>query len=252
MTIAHDAQLAMDLARQAGTALLSLQKSGNSKGMKLGAAADLMANRLLVDGIIAKRPNDAILSEEEADNLNRLDHRRVWVIDPLDGTAEYAAGRDDWAVHIGLAIDGGPALGIVALPALGQIHDSSQIALLPPLSPNAPLRMLVSRSRCPEFATTIAAQMHAQVMPMGSAGAKAMAVVRGEAEIYLHSGGQYEWDNCAPVAVAKAAGLHCTRLDGSPLKYNQANPFSPDLLICRPELAAMLHDCLAKIIIKPC
>jgi len=181
------------------------------------------------------RPDDAILSEEEKDNVIRCDSSRAWIVDPLDGTREYSEGRSDWAVHVALAIDGVPTVGAVALPGLGLTLTSGAPKPLEPA--NLPPKMLVSRTRPAAEAVFVAAKIGAELLAMGSAGAKAMAVVRGEADIYLHTGGQYEWDNCAPVAVAKAAGLHVSRADGSPLVYNCANPYLPDLLICRAEFA---------------
>jgi 3'(2'), 5'-bisphosphate nucleotidase len=176
-----------------------------------------------------------VLCEEEKDDPARCAVSRVWIIDPLDGTREYGEGRTDWAVHVALAIDGQPSVGAVALPALGLTFSSANC---PPPSPHdgAP-RLLVSRSRPAAQALRLAERIGAETVPMGSAGAKAMAVVRGDADIYLHAGGQYEWDNCAPVAVALAAGLHASRLDGSPLTYNHVDPYLPDLLICRKEAA---------------
>jgi 3'(2'), 5'-bisphosphate nucleotidase len=183
----------------------------------------------------AARPDDALLSEEEKDNSARLASYRVWIVDPLDGTREYGEGRSDWAVHVALAIDGVASVGAVALPGLGLTLTSGAPTALAPA--NEPLRMLVSRTRPAAEAVQVAERMGADLLAMGSAGAKAMAVVRGEADIYLHTGGQYEWDNCAPVAVAQAAGLHVSRVDGSPLRYNNADTYLPDLLICRRELA---------------
>jgi 3'(2'), 5'-bisphosphate nucleotidase len=183
----------------------------------------------------AARPDDALLSEEEKDNPARLASHRVWIVDPLDGTREYGEGRADWAVHVALAIDGVASVGAVALPGLGLTLTSGAPTALAPA--NEPLRMLVSRTRPAAEAVQVAERMGAELLAMGSAGAKAMAVVRGEADIYLHTGGQYEWDNCAPVAVAQAAGLHVSRVDGSPLRYNNADTYLPDLLICRRELA---------------
>jgi 3'(2'), 5'-bisphosphate nucleotidase len=183
----------------------------------------------------AARPDDALLSEEEKDNSARLASYRVWIVDPLDGTREYGEGRSDWAVHVALAIDGVASVGAVALPGLGLTLTSGAPTALAPA--NEPLRMLVSRTRPAAEAVQVAERMGADLLAMGSAGAKAMAVVRGEADIYLHTGGQYEWDNCAPVAVARAAGLHVSRVDGSPLRYNNADTYLPDLLICRRELA---------------
>ncbi len=228
-----DAKLARDIADRAGALLLGLRSTATGK--VLGDDGDREANRLILAMLAEARPNDAVLSEERLCDGSRLEARRVWIVDPLDGTREYGEGRDDWAVHIALAIDGQAIEGAVALPALGVTLGTDSP---PPLAPsNAPLRMLVSRSRPAAEAIAVAEALGAELLPMGSAGAKAMAVVRGEADIYLHSGGQYEWDNCAPVAVAQAAGLHCSRINGSALTYNHENPYLPDLLICRAELA---------------
>lgn len=232
----NDDQLATRLAAAAGAILLDLQRAGDFKDKALGQAGDAAANRMLCRELRAARPGDGLLSEEEKDNPGRLSQSRVWIVDPLDGTREYGEGRSDWAVHVALAIDGIAAVGAVALPGLGITLTS---AAPPPLSPaNAPPKMLVSRTRPAAEAVFVAEALGAELLPMGSAGAKAMAVVRGEADIYLHSGGQYEWDNCAPVAVAAAGGLHVSRADGSPLRYNNADTFLPDLLICRKELAS--------------
>lgn len=239
-----DAALARQLAEEAGKLLLALRSEGKLEGKALGAEGDVRANRYLIDTLRKERPNDAILSEEEKDDAARLSAGRVWIIDPLDGTREYGEGRDDWAVHVALAVDGVARDGAVALPALGLTLCSGQPATVPPHEGR--LRMLVSRSRPPAEALSVAEKLDAELVPMGSAGAKAMAVVRGIADIYLHAGGQYEWDNAAPVAVAQAAGLHATRMDGSPMAYNNANPYLPDLLICRPELADRIMDALAK------
>ena len=176
-----------------------------------------------------------MLSEEDRDDPARCAARRVWIVDPLDGTREYADGRDDWAVHVGLAIDGIAAIGAVALPAMGRTYATDDAPGLPAIG--APPRMVVSRTRPPAIALAVAERIGAVLIGMGSAGAKAMAVVAGDADIYLHDGGQYEWDNCAPAAVAIAAGLHASRIDGSPLVYNCRDPLLPDLLICRTEWA---------------
>ncbi len=230
-----DEQLAERLASSAGAILLDLQASGEFAGKALGQAGDTRANAMLMDELRAARPGDAILSEEEKDNVVRCDSRRAWIIDPLDGTREYSEERDDWAVHVALAVDGVPTVGAVALPGLGLTLTSGMPTPLKPA--NVPPKMLVSRTRPAAEALHVAERMGAELLAMGSAGAKAMAVVRGEADIYLHTGGQYEWDNCAPAAVAAAAGLHVSRVDGSPLVYNCADPYLPDLLICRKELA---------------
>lgn len=230
-----DDQLAERLAVAAGAILLELRARGDLEGKALGQAGDEAANAMLCREIRAARPDDALLSEEEKDDVTRCARSRVWIVDPLDGTREYGEGRSDWAVHVALAIDGVAAVGAVALPGLGATLTS---ASPPPLAPaNAPPRMLVSRTRPAAEALFVAEHLGAELVAMGSAGAKAMAVVRGEADIYLHTGGQYEWDNCAPVAVAQAAGLHVSRVDGSPICYNNPDTYLPDLLICRKELA---------------
>lgn len=230
-----DATLAATLAETAGRLLMALRACPSFEGKALGALGDKVSNTFLMNALAHLRPDDAILSEESADDKTRLGKARVWIIDPLDGTREFGEGRSDWAVHVGLAIEGAAALGAVALPALELILSSGDPH--PARPAGAPPRMLVSRTRPAPQAVAVAKTLGAELVPMGSAGAKAMAVVRGEAEIYLHDGGQYEWDNCAPAAVAQAAGLHVSRADGAPLKYNGDNPWLPDLLICRPELA---------------
>lgn len=230
-----DVRLSARLATEAGAMLLALQKGGAFEGKALGAEGDRIANAFLCRSLRELRPDDALLSEEEADNRERLSARRVWIVDPLDGTREYGEGRTDWAVHVALAIDGVATVGAVALPGLDLTLSSGSPAPLP--EANTPLRMVVSRSRPAREAVEVAERIGAELVPMGSAGAKAMAVVRGEADIYLHTGGQYEWDNCAPAAVAQAAGLHVSRVDGSPMRYNNPDTSLPDLLICRREIA---------------
>lgn len=240
-----DCRLAHRIADLAGQALLDLRATGEHEGKALGNAGDQAANALILDILAAERPGDALLSEESADDKNRCTQSRVWVIDPLDGTREYSEGRDDWAVHVALAIDGAPAVGAVALPALGLTLASDTPPELGEM--RTPPRMLVSRTRPAPQAVAVAEGIGAELVPMGSAGAKAMAVVRGEAEVYLHAGGQYEWDNCAPAAVAMAAGLHVSRIDGSPLIYNCENTYLEDILICRPELAERVLALVAQL-----
>ena len=232
-----DTELARAVAQEAGDLLLDLRLRGGLTGQALGDRGDRLADDLILARLREARPHDHILSEETRDDLSRCTARRVWVIDPLDGTRDYAEGLDDWAVHIGLSIDGFPVAGAVALPMRGTVFTTDDgPANLPPL-PAQP-RMVVSRTRCADLVLRVAESTGATLVGMGSAGAKAMAVVDGRAEIYLHTGGQYQWDNCAPAAVALAAGLHASRVDGAPLAYNHADPLLPDLLICRPELAA--------------
>ncbi len=232
-----DAELAAHLAQIAGQILLDVRSAGVFEGKALGAAGDATANEFLCHALRSARPDDGLLSEEEKDNAARLSSSRVWIVDPVDGTREYGEMRGDWAVHVGLAIDGTASFGAVALPGLdGAIVVRTDVTTALP-EPAAAPRFLVSRSRPAKEAVAVCDALGGELVPMGSAGAKAMAVVRGEAEIYLHSGGQYEWDSCAPVAVALAHGLHCSRIDGSPIRYNREDPYLPDLLICRPEYA---------------
>jgi 3'(2'), 5'-bisphosphate nucleotidase len=230
-----DVRLAERLATGAGEILLALQRNSGLEGKELGKAGDEQANAWLMKELRRCRPDDAILSEEEADSAERLSATRVWIIDPLDGTREYGEGRTDWAVHVALSINFEAAVGAVALPGLALTLSSGSPCALP--AANTPPKMLVSRTRPAQEAVDVAKAIGAEMLPMGSAGAKAMAVVRGEADIYLHTGGQYQWDNCAPVAVAAAYGLHCSRIDGSHIVYNEADTSLPDLLICRPEWA---------------
>lgn len=230
-----DTELAAHLAVTAGRLLLEVRASGLLSLKALGKAGDQTANQFLIHAIKEQRPEDGLLSEESKDTDERLSKSRVWIIDPVDGTREYGEARTDWAVHVALAIDGKPIIGAVALPGLDVVLRSDQPSLLPPAG--SPLRMVVSRTRPAAEAVAVAEKLGAELVPMGSAGAKAMAIIRGEADIYLHSGGQYEWDSCAPAAVAAAHGLHVSRIDGSPLVYNQKDVYMPDLLICRHEHA---------------
>lgn len=221
----------------------------------LKAEGDRRANEFLMEALRRERPDDPILSEEEGEDPalleRRLASRRAWIVDPLDGTREFSEPpRSDWAVHVALSFDGEAVAGAVALPALG-VTLSTHLALAGAARPPEPRpgasasssagaapRVIVSRSRPPAVALDICGEVDGVLVEMGSAGAKAMAVVRGDADIYPHAGGQYEWDSCAPVAVAAAYGLWCSRIDGSPLRYNNPDPYLPDLLICRPEMAA--------------
>jgi 3'(2'), 5'-bisphosphate nucleotidase len=251
-----DHELALDLAEGAGRLLLALRgdTGGRSPGLAPGAASpegadpralrdagDRLSHEYLTAELAKLRPDDAVLSEEGADDLARLSARRVWIIDPLDGTREFGEpGRIDWAVHVALWQDGDLTAGAVALPAQGSVLSTAYPASTPTTEGSEPLRVLVSRSRPPQFVTRMASDLGAVTLPMGSAGAKAAAVITGEADAYVHAGGQYEWDSAAPVAVARAAGLHASRIDGSELAYNRADPSVPDILICPIGLASKL------------
>ena len=235
-----DAELAAHLTDVAGQILLTVRGAGVICGKALGDAGDATANQFLVAALRDQRPDDGLLSEESKDTPERLTKSRVWIIDPVDGTREYGEERTDWAVHIALSVNGVASVGAVALPGVGLVLRTDQPQKVPPAPER--LRMVVSRTRPAKEAVAVAEALGAELIPMGSAGAKSMAVVLGQADIYLHSGGQYEWDSCAPVAVALAHGLHCSRIDGSPLIYNQADTYMPDLLICRTEHAAQVLD----------
>lgn len=239
-----DAELAAHLAETAGKLLLDVRASGIFSPKALGKAGDQTANQFLCHAIREARPGDGLLSEEEKDNSDRLAMERVWIIDPVDGTREYGEERSDWAVHVALAVNGEPVIGAVALPGLdgGTILRTDQLVTVP-AAPEK-LRMVVSRTRPAPQAVAVADAIGAELVPMGSAGAKAMAIVLGQADIYLHAGGQYEWDSCAPAAVAVAHGLHASRIDGSPLIYNQGDTYMPDLLICRKEHAQTVLNAL--------
>lgn len=239
----RDHELASRLAEEAGRRLVDLRRQLTEQGAderRIKDSGDQVAHDWLMAELRSHRPDDRALSEEsradDGHDTGPPDAPRVWIIDPLDGTREYGEGRADWAVHVALVEGGVPVAGSVALPALADVLSTGA----PRAVPAAPtrLRVVVSRSRPPSEALTIAEGLDAELVEMGSAGAKTMAVVRGEADVYAHSGGQYEWDSAAPVAVATAAGLHCSRLDGSPLVYDRDDPYLPDLLVCRPEHVA--------------
>ncbi|HMZ13383.1 MAG TPA: 3'(2'),5'-bisphosphate nucleotidase CysQ [Mycobacterium sp.] len=232
-----DDDLAATLATEAGRLLLDVRREfADASVDDRKAAGDQRSHDFLMAALAAERPDDAVLSEEGADDPIRLSSRRVWIVDPLDGTREFSEpGRDDWAVHVALWQDGELVAGAVALPAQGVTLATPTVAT-PPAAPQHP-RIVVSRTRPPDIAMQVRERLDGTLVEMGSAGAKVAAVVQGFADVYVHAGGQYEWDSAAPVAVARAAGLHTSRIDGSPLRYNQSSPKLPDLVVCRPEYA---------------
>lgn len=234
----NDHEVAGLLATEAGQLLLQVRAELAEADPNVRKdEGDRRAHEFLMAALAEHRPDDAVLSEEGQDDHARLDAERVWIIDPLDGTREFGEiPRTDWAVHVALVIDGAAVLGAVALPGLELTLVTGAGLVMPEVGPTPP-RVIASRTRPGPAAEAVAEAVGGEMVFMGSAGAKAMAVVRGEAEIYAHTGGQYEWDSCAPVAVATDAGLHASRIDGSKLVYNNANPYLPDLLICRPEYA---------------
>ena len=235
-----DQQLASRVATEAGAMLVELRDELVAVGIHywdLKDEGDVAGHRYIMSALNAERPDDEILSEEAADNRRRLNAERVWIIDPIDGTNEFAEHhRHDWAIHIALWEAGELTAASVALPTLGITFDASPAAVVPPSTRARPL-LVTSRSRNPYCAVMVANALGCDVARLGSAGAKAMAIVMGEADIYVHDGGMYQWDSAAPSAVAKAAGLHVSRIDGSPLEYNKESLWLPDFLVCRTELA---------------
>jgi 3'(2'), 5'-bisphosphate nucleotidase len=233
----NDHELAAALATRAGLLLLDVRTEfADATAEDRKAAGDTRSHEFLMEQLAAARPGDAVLSEEAADDPIRLRSSRVWIVDPLDGTREFSElGRTDWAVHVALWSEGELVAGAVALPAQGVTLATPDVPALPP-PPEVP-RIVVSRTRPPAVALRVRDALGGTLVEMGSAGAKVAAVVQGLAEVYVHAGGQYEWDSAAPVAVARAAGLHTSRIDGSALRYNQRDLLLPDLLVCRPHYA---------------
>src|SRR5690348_5880926 len=253
-----DHALARDMASQAGTRLLELRAQGGDPDV-LRKAGDRLSHEFLTVALASQRPGDVVLSEEGADNPARLGARRVWIVDPLDGTREFGEpGRTDWAVHVALwerAGDGPPGdltAGAVALPAQGRVLSTREPPARPDDSPApARLRITVSRSRPPAFVWNISDRLDAELVPLGAAGAKVAAVIGGEVDAYVHGGPFYEWDTAAPVAVARAAGFHTSRIDGSSLTYNQADLLMPDILVCRPAVAGTILQAIREVTHAP-
>jgi 3'(2'), 5'-bisphosphate nucleotidase len=232
-----DHEVVARLATEAGRLLLAVRDElADATEAERKAAGDKRSHDYLMDALARERPGDAVLSEEGADDPVRLRSERVWIVDPLDGTREFSElGRQDWAVHVALWQSGDLVAGAVALPAQGVTLATPDPAK-PPAYAGSP-RIVVSRTRPPAIALQVRDHLDGTLVEMGSAGAKVAAVVQGLVDVYVHAGGQHEWDSAAPVAVARAAGLHTSRLDGSPLEYNRPDPLLPDLVVCRPEYA---------------
>ncbi|MEO3820209.1 inositol monophosphatase family protein, partial [Plantactinospora sp. B24E8] len=228
-----DGAFAVWLADRAGRLLTRLRtESRHADPTALKAAGDRASHDLLHVELARWRPADVVLSEEDEQARHawpangrtappRLTAERVWIVDPLDGTREFAEqGRSDWAVHVALwARHAGTAhrlvAGAVALPARGRTIGTHRPPPTPTVPVNRPLRLAASRSRPPAFLADLAEELGAELVPMGSAGVKVAAVIGGEVDAYVHAGGQYEWDSAAPVAVATATGLFASRIDGS-------------------------------------
>ncbi len=235
-----DVALARALVTKAGQRLLALRgRSRAADVAELARIGDASAQELLEQELGSARPRDAVLSEEAVDDRRRLTADRVWIVDPLDGTREFAEGRHDWAVQVALWERGALTAGAVALPAIETVLTSDPAPVIPPRRRGRP-RLGVSRTRPPDVAAAVADLLDFELVAMGSAGYKVAAVIRGEIDVYVHAGGQYEWDSAAPVAVAIASGLHASRLSGAPLRYNQPDVRLPDLVVCRRELADLV------------
>ena len=247
MADARDHEESARIATEAGSMLVEIRAqlfAAGTNSWDIKDEGDRQAHLFIMEELRKSFPDDAVLSEEGSDDLDRLNHDRVWIVDPLDGTREFSEqGRRDWAVHVALAEKGVPTAGAVALPAVETTLASHPAPVLAERK-DGPPRLVVSRSRPPAAAIVVAEALGAELLSLGSAGAKAMAVVLGYADIYAHSGGQFEWDNCAPAVVAQAAGLHTSRCDGSEMTYNHADPWLPDLLFCRQEFAAEALEAL--------
>ena len=235
-----DQALAARIAAGAGERLVAVRQDLFASGLdhwSVKDAGDAIAQQYLMGELRAARPDDVVLSEEGVEDPRRFAGGRVWIIDPLDGTKEFAEpGRQDWAVHVALWEHDRFLAGAVALPAVDIVLSTDPAPPMPVIERERP-RLITSRNHAPWAAVIVARALDCDALRLGSAGAKTMAVVLGEADIYLHDGGMYQWDSAAPAAVAQAAGFHVSRIDGSPLVYNDPDAWLPDLLVCRPELA---------------
>lgn len=242
-----DATLALRLALGTGEILKGVRGVGLLRDKELGKAGDAIAQDWIARALELHRPNDSVLSEEAEDDRTRLHNDRVWIIDPLDGTREYAGGRQDWAVHIALAINGKVEHAAVGMPDLGKVFHTSEVRAVGGRPTN---RLVISQNSIPEVATFIAEDLGMELVRMGSCGAKTTSVILGDNDVYVHAGGQYEWDNAAPVGIAQAAGLFTSRLNGERLKYNCDDPYLPDLLVCRPDASERVLASAAKFLEK--
>ena len=242
-----DNELATRLAVEAGQLLVGVRAELFGRGApswQVMDTGDLASHRFLLKALTEARPDDAVLSEEGVEDPRRFTADRVWIVDPLDGTNEFGEhGRSDWAVHVALWERDRFAAGSVSLPAHDLVFSTDPAPLLPTPERTRP-RLITSRNRNPYTAVVVANALGCDAVRLGSAGAKAMAIVVGEADIYVHEGGMYQWDSAAPAAVALAAGLHVSRIDGSPMVFNERDPWLPDFLVCRKEFAEPVLEAL--------
>ena len=244
--LSDDHGLAARLAESAGQMLQAVRGSGLAEGRELGDAGDAVAHEWLCRVLRTQRPDDGLLSEEgDPGAPDRQSRERVWIVDPLDGTREYSEGRSDWAVHVALTVGGSVEAAAVALPGVDELFSTAAPVAVGERDGGGPVRIAVSRTRPPDFAEHVASAVGGELVPLGSSGYKTLAVVRGEVDAYLHGGGQWEWDVAAPAGVALHAGLHVSRIDGSPMVFNRPEPKLPDQLVCRPELGDRLLEAIA-------
>jgi len=244
--VIDDHQLAGLAAQVTGEVLAELRREAFRDGWMIWEVrdeGDRRAHDRLVEELGSARPDDVVLSEEGVDDARRLDAERVWIVDPLDGTVDYSSPySDDYAVHVALVVNGVPTAAAVSLPALGRLYGTATSP-----RPADPLRdrpvVIASRAQA-HWGQALAEELGGDAVTAGSAGVKAMAVVAGEADVYIHPTGLYEWDVCAPAAVARAAGLFVSGIDGSELEFNRARPVVPGLVVCRPELASAVLEAL--------
>lgn len=244
LNLTEEADIAANIANEATKMLYELQQSGEFIDKELGIKGDKIANDYILAQIRANFPGDGILSEEEPDDLARLNLERVWIIDPLDGTSQYRKMGDDWAVHIGLAINGKAEMGIVGVHKWGRMFSSEHELSLP--APKSKVRILTSLSRNVAIAEPLVNDLDGVIIKMASAGVKVCAILKGIGDVYVHSGEQFEWDNCAPLAVAQAAGLHVSDFENNPIVYNKEKPIVPNFVVCRKELAEKVLEAIAK------
>ena len=273
--VTNDAELARDVAQAAGQRLIALRRdfgpvdaADRDQIRALRDAADRASHEFILSRLNAERPDDAVLSEEGHDGLERDTAHRVWIVDPLDGTSEFGQGRADFAVHVALwqrDDSAGPGTarlvaGCIDLPAQRVTYSSADSGAfasaradtdsdLTVHRPGAPVRVVVSRTRPPALAIDperLAAALEVanieigavDVLRVGSVGAKVAELLGGRADLYLHDSGFYEWDVAAPLIVAEHYGLRACHLNGTTITFNHRPPWVKDLVVGKPELVA--------------
>lgn len=234
-----DHELARTLASTAGEFLVDYQRDGLAAdrwGEWLGADGDAAAHDVIIEQLHSARPDDAWLSEEGRDDPEeRSMSERAWVIDPLDGSADFGRGTNEWAVHVALTERGSATAGAVAVPGLGRVFSTDEATAVGSRTDRAPV-VVTGRARHWTDGQRVAGALSGELVVCGSAGVKAMLVVAGVADIYVHAGALYEWDVCAPAIVAQAHGLVAVAPDGAELRFNKSRPVVPGVVITHPDL----------------